>query len=325
MKRLGKVLIALLMVSSLVACSFGNTGTGENENEDNGNEILDIISDKIEQASIPKYTFEYVKGDTIELEVGTTIDENNIDEYILAHDYENITIDDSKIGNFFLSNNVDDYDGSRKHYFEISKYFPDTDSTQKLKLYVIWVDTQAPTCDKTDVYWYTYRLVDGKTDEIEFNEPEAYGWLPYSIYEYEFLGLKDNGPQIIPDEVFVNGRSVMYNDNEFYTMVYIKDRTTNLVDYALFPQGGEEDYYMVVTPGDYELQLNVRDVGNNKASFKVTLHVVEDLSPEDKEILNANGISTDTIESKIAELHNKYEINVQQYKAGAYWQYSFEN
>ena len=39
---------------------------------------------------------------------------------------------------------------------------------------------------------------------------------------------------------------------------------------------------MTVSPGNYELLLNGRDIGNNKVSFKVTLHVVEDFSPDDR-------------------------------------------
>ena len=321
MKRLGKVLIALLMVSSLVACSFGNTGASENETDDNGNEILDIISDKIEQASIPKDTFEYVKGDTIELEVGTIIDENNIDQYILSDDYSNITIDDSNVKDYYSSNNMELHEGKPSAYYEVSKYNQKEDSSASLKLYVVWVDTQAPTCDTTDVYWYTYRIAEGETNTVEFNTTEVKFCLPLPLMDTEFLGLKDNGPQIIPNEVLIDGRLILYNDDEGYTY----SESTNLSDRSFDILAEESDMYIPVTPGDYEIQLNVRDVGNNKSSFTVTLHVVEDLSPEDKEMLNANGISNETIDSAVAELHDDYKNNVSAYSKGNHWQYSFEN
>lgn len=293
---------------------------GVKTENDKGNWGFDTTMNSQANEKVKKGTFELRNEGPIELEVGTVIDENNISDYVISDRYDDIEIDNS--------NALDPNDARTKSVnlsfmcsYTFNKLAEDGSVKNSLVLEYTWVDKIPPTCDSEDAYWYRYMVVEDE-DGIAIAHTNLYldslGFFKelfigdrvfkihdnyaYYVYKVEIDGIElwdetelieNEHQRLVGEKIGVRGRNEHLDSFETSLLVLLVQQPVynfNHDDLDL------KNLIFKNDPGDHVVTLEVTDFGNNRETFDFKLHIVDDISDEDKQYLLDKGFTQEDID-----------------------------
>lgn len=284
-KRMFYLLLIIVSTFTLLGCnSFelhdkteedGFNAISENPNT----ESMENVSENSTEANSQNNTLETIflsddhfelKQDSITIEYGTQLSDD-ISEYVIAKDYSNITYEyEESSPTDALVNMVPGTITFTRNYDE------------QLIMTVNYVDTIPPTIEKTEYTYCTIKLSGrASKDELLLYEdmaPRGVQNQSYQIFDIkEYFGITDNS-QCIPSALVIDGIS------------YELDET--IPSQTLIPA---LDY------GNHNIIITVYDTVGHTQTFECILHVVKDISPEERELMLSEGYTEEQINVALEE------------------------
>lgn len=227
----------------------------------------------LESAFLSEDHFE-LREESITIEYGTPLSDD-ISEYVIAKDYEGITCEYEEIR---ISEFRDGATGTAT--------FTNT-AGEKLSMTVMYTDTTSPTIEQTDYTYYTLHQNGPYTENLillEVIAPEKNGGEKVFLISnfYDYFGIKDN---------------VYCHDVSFFSI--------NGNSFELDDQYSSLTVIPALNYGDYAIVITVNDYSGHTETFECTLHIVADVSPEEREQLISEGYTEEQINTAVEEFVNQ--------------------
>ena len=225
-----------------------------------------------------------LKEDTITLELGESLSED-LSEYIISNSYKNITVDTSNLHNVPVNSTLIPKENSGYVLFSNSE-------GKTLEMTVIYKDTTPPVLeDCEDLYLYTIGTLRRsiKDKDNPFNDF-------YKLNEVHEGHIENIIGELILEVDRADELRTNYSfSHSFCTSLIIDNQSINL-DLPIW----SEEYTFPI--GDYPMTLTLEDDCGNRATFDMTLHIVKDISPEQRNLIKECGYTDQQIDDYIANL-----------------------
>lgn len=273
-KKIFYLFLTIVSMAALIGCG------GSNSSEEVSESASATQGNVLESAFLSDDHFE-LREESITLEYGTPLSDD-VSEYVIAKDYEGITCKYEEIGYF-------DYLDGQSGYAIFRNIYGDV-----LTMTIYYTDTTPPTIERTEYTYYTLFKVWG-SDELILGEQMGPGYtiddetgnriFGYQILNFEeYFGISDNAIWY-PSAIIIDGIS------------------HELEDYAAkFTIIPAMDY------GDHTIILTAYDTAGLTSTFELTLHIVADISPEEREILISEyGYTEEQINAAVEEYVSQME------------------
>lgn len=260
-------------LSLTISCMLMLCGCGNSDVTDEVSESSSAQGNALESAFLSEDHFE-LREESITIEYGTPLSDD-ISEYVIAKDYSIISYECEEISaNDALINKVP------------GKVTFTRDYGEQLIMTVNYVDTISPTIEKTEYTYYTIKLnrdahyAEGLPVLFENIAPHGVLNPAFQIFDIEeYFGITDNS-LCIPSSLIIDGNS------------YELDET--IPSQTLIPASAF-DY------GDHNISITVYDTVGHTETFECILHVVKDVSPEEREEMIASGYTEEQINDAVEE------------------------
>lgn len=272
-----KCLYSLLTILSTIML----IGCNSSEPSEEASEPTSVAQgNALESAFLSDDHFE-LREESITIEYGTPLSDD-ISEYVIAKDYAGITCEYEEIDAYDMA------DGEHGTATFINS------TGNRLIMDVFYTDTTLPTIEQTEYTYYTlYEDSNNKTlyekmgpkRELYYETEEYVDGFNFDTFKTCF-GINDNATY--------HFSSIWIDNNLFYD-----SETTELTgNWNFIPL----DY------GTHSVVITVHDLVGNTETFECTLHIVADVSPEERAEMNANGYTEEQINTAVEEFVNQNDI-----------------
>lgn len=298
MKKLLCILLIVTGIFTLTGCSGsclpGNEpAISETEEFSQNTSSREVASserdgDLIESLVLSDDYFE-LRQESITLEFGTPLSDD-LSEYVIAKDYSKITCEYKEISRIDFK------------YGEFGEAIFTNHNNESLTMYVYYTDTTPPTITQNEATYYSLKYVVPIRDDFMLD--------PWYITQNH--GARIRNVQISDELIF---------EADYFAFDYFgltdntKDDSTNdgvtinsvTLDGVLYEQTTRYHDNHVDIPcskldaGTHDIVINASDDYGNSASFRCTLNVVLDFTPEDREAIKAYGYTDADIDAAIEE------------------------
>lgn len=268
------ILIFFTIVNTLLLIGCTQSGIMENTTESSS-----TPSNTLESLFLSDDYFE-LREESITIEYGTPLSDD-ISEYVIAKDYEGITCEYEEIGAYDMA------DGEYGTATFINE------NGDRLYMDVFYTDTTPPTIAQSEYTYYT--LYESSNNKTLYEKMGPKRELYYEIEEYvdgfnfdffkECFGINDNASCHF---------STVCIDN---TLFYDSETTELTGNWNFIPL----DY------GAHSVVITVHDLVGNTKTFECTLHIVMDVSPEERADMIAKGYTEEQINTIVEEFVNQYK------------------
>ncbi len=272
-KKIFYLFLTIVSVVSLIGC--GNSESSEEASEP----VSATQGNALESAFLSDDHFE-LREESITIEYGTPLSDD-ISEYVIAKDYEGITCEYEEISAYDMA------DGKCGTATFINA------TGNRLFMDVYYTDTTPPTITQTEYTYYT--LYEDSNNKMLYEKMGPQRELYYEIEEYvdgfnfdtfkTCFGINDNAT--------CHFSSIWIDNNLFYD-----SETAELTgNWNFIPL----DY------GTHSLVITVYDLMGNTETFECTLHIVADVSPEERAEMITNGYTEEQINTAVEEYVSQME------------------
>lgn len=245
------MLLATLVLFSLIGCKTSEASEEISETSSTQGNLL-------ESAFLEDDHFE-LRQESITIEYGTPLSDD-VSEYVIAKDYEGITCKYDEIEYFDYLNGESGYALFRNSYGDV------------LTMTIYYTDTTPPTIGLTEYTFCTlHQNAIWRDDKLVLFEKigtSNYGEIGSPEYAFDCSSMKDLFN--ITDNVGVNIISITVDDTVYNYENHNFDLGWNRID---------AEY------GSHKVIFNVSDDAGNTSTFECVLHIVADVSPEEREML----------------------------------------
>lgn len=271
-----KCLYSLLTILSTIML----IGCNSSEPSEEASEPTSVAQgNALESAFLSDDHFE-LREESITIEYGTPLSDD-ISEYVIAKDYAGITCEYEETNSF---HNPLDNPGTATFIKE---------DGQRLTLTVYYTDTTPPTIERTEYTFYT--LHPGDNWIVEERGTCRYGGENFDVNEFVFNRSSMIDFFNITDNISINVLSITVDDT-----VYNYENGNN--EYGW-------DRIEALEYGSHNVIFNVSDNAGHTETFECILHVVAEVSPEEREILISEyGFTEEKINNLVEEFVNQNDI-----------------